>query len=1070
MQQRQINKPIAVNLDKSKKYLTPTEAYYMLNRERNINGTGTLGKTTPLVANYLACLIDQPVGDNYSIGHYFSELTNELYWWVYNTNAVHYIARLNGDGTCQIVYDGDCLTLSAAPEHAIEEWRCFLKYDRFCAHQHGKQLIWTDGENEIGMIDVEASIATGSFATAFFDNCPDLCAYTQMCVPETCGALEGEWVTLAASQVDLTNHLIDVGFKVRFRHIYYDQRANEWSDISTLYYQDSKGCFDASEGYPRCIKFTIPLGNPLVDKIEFAVSTDNGINWKSVEVVEKYQPYNSSSQYWYERELADLLNIDLVNCTFDYIFCNDKECNPISPVETARVFNPMPRQPQGIIPLANNGNTALGFYNYLKGNCPVDGSEAAKFEIGINCAADNCVGEYATVTAYAIIHNYEPSRNMNGFVYREGGNAGDTDDLTDSARFGIPFTLGGSAWLIPTAMGQYFKDKKVRNFIAYVEGTNYWSQMTQYRAEPYFTNTEEIGIIPGLAKEEIAFGLTIDVLNGNFYYQKYTLKVPKGTKGFIRLASQNEINGIPSEGQLTSTFVVGTIPDIHSYTGYLDISGIVNQRARELYFDTCSGDVELDEALIISDNYLKFQTGTHSSSAYTGYVTDANNVPVEGAELWSNGVIKAYTDHNGFFNFYNYGSNNTQTITVQVRVETNCGAGFNTVKTVVMDGRYNNMVQVNAQITNVDFPTYITDFYETVNIPVVDCDNLPVGGIRVALSGSKYQVTDAVTGIATFEVRNYSTRARSVRAVIMDVNNCFTADCADGCNPCLPSTANTLLPACFSPQHTTEILPTASLNKIPALVSGRGLKSGGRYPFGFVVQGDCGRLSAVYPATVLSGSLPTGDNYLDIPKTQDKGVLSFCSFTYSAIGMVLPDWGTCLKIVRGTNVNNYELQWVIDKIERTADRKIKLTIQSLNDYNATYNFETNTLYQYQKNDRVEFISNGDGSIFDVATFGLLNYQILSPFHDKVISGEAEAPAEFFNQILISDDGNLDDLVVGAKIELQRPRECTVEPTYFEIASLPLIDISGQKLLAIPSGTFTTFDTFIVIRQIEGSNQ
>ena len=181
--------------------------------------------------------------------------------------------------------------------------------------------------------------------------------------------------------------------------------------------------------------------------------------------------------------------------------------------------------------------------------------------------------------------------------------------------------------------------------------------------------------------------------------------------------------------------------------------------------------------------------------------------------------------------------------------------------------------------------------------------------------------------------------------------------------------------------------------------------------------------------------------------------------------MVLPDWAECVSICRGTNVNNYELQWVIDKIERTTDSKIRLTIQSLNDYNATYNFETNTIYQYQKNDRVEFINNGDGTIFDIATYGLLNYQILSPFHDKIIIGQTEAPADFFNQILIQDDGQLDSLTVGAKIELQRPADCTVEPTYFEIASLPLIDISGQKVLANPTGTFTTFDTYIVTRQV-----
>lgn len=1067
MQQRQINKPIAVNLDKSKKYLTPTEAFYMLNRERNINGTGTLGKTTPLVANYLACQISQPAGYNYNNGHCFSEETNELYWWTYNTNGVNYIARLNGDGTCQIVYDGDCLELSAAPEHSIESWRCYLKYDRYCANQHGKQLIWTNGDAEIGQLDVEASIATDSFRTPFFtDYCPDPCAYTEMCVPEPCGPLEGEFVALSADEIDLTNKILDTGIKVAFFHIYYDQRESTMSDISTLYYQDSKGCFDIGEGLPRCIKFTVPLGNPMVDKIEIVFSTDNGISWKSSEIIEKYQPYSNSTQYWYERSLADLTDLDLNTCTFSYNFCNDKECNPISPERASRVFNPMPRKPQGLIRIKNS----LGFYNYIEGNCPIDGSEIEKFEVSINCTPDNCVEEMATVKVYAIVHNM--LLNSNGFVFRkEGTNIDDKDDFNDPARFqairpmnateAIPFASDG--------YGQMFKGK-TRNFIAYVDGTNYWAQMVQHKFPARnFSNLVKTGILSAVGTKTIATQIVSEIGSGTLYCQEFELKVPKGTKGFVRLASHEAENGVIGEGQDTSTFVLGTVNDIRDYVGG-DISSSVASNSEEVYFDTCAGDTTIYKAFIIDDNHIPFQQGSHTSSAYGGYLTDNNNRPIEGAEIWYNGSLYAITDHNGFYHLYVYGDANQRTITVYVRLEDGCVGGFTDKKAVTMNGNYGTYINVDIQITDIDFPGYTTGYFENVNVAVVDCDNNPVGGLRIALSGSKYQVTDSVTGIANFEVRNYSNRVRLVRGVVMDFNNCFTLDCSDSCNPCIPSTDNTLLPFCFpASPGTTNMSTTANLNKEPALITKKGLKAGGRYPWAIVVKGSCGNISSAYPITVMDGSLPTGDNYMNIPKTQEKDVLSFCSFDYLATGMILPDWAECVAICRGENVNNYELQWVIDKIERTADRKIKLTIQSLNDYNASYNFETNTLYQYVKDDRVEFINNGDGSIFDITTFGLLNYQILSPFHDRVISGETEGPADFFNQILIADDGKLDDLTIGAKIELQRPKTCTEKPTYYEVAHLDVVEISGQKMLAAPSGNFTTFDTYFVTRQIENAN-
>lgn len=1056
MQQRQVNKPLSVNLDKSKKYLKDTEAFYMLNRERNINGTGTLGKTTPLVANYQACEVTQPSGNNYGNHKYYSELTNELYWWTWNSNGVNFIARLNGDGTCQIVYDGDCLFLSAAPEHSIEQWRCYMKYDKYCAHQHGKQLIWTDGENEIGQIDVEASIATNSFTTDFFDICTDDCAAVQMCVPEICGILEGEFVTLAAEDVDLINHIVDVGIKVAVFQIYYDQRETVMSDVSTLFFQDSKGCFDNIEGFPRCIKFTIPLGNPLVDKYEIVFSTDNGVTWKSSDIVEKYKPYSNSAQYWYERDLADLPDLNLNSCTFSYYFCNDKQCNPVDPKRAIRVFNPMPRQPQGMLPISHNGVNSLGFYNYLKGTCPVDGEQTDKFTISINCADDSCVEKFSTVTIYAICHNRQS--NLNGCVYRTGGNSITApDDLTDIARFGSP--IGGDGY------GQFFKDK-TRNFIAYVEGTNYWAQMEQYHSAPGFISTSKSGIVSGMGTLSLRTSFIIDRGSGNFYYQQYQVKVPKGTKGFIRIVNHSETNGLPTDGQDTSTFVVGTVNDIHGYYGTIDINGVINENVEELYFDTCSGDVTLNETFIIDDNAISFTEGAHGSSAYCGYLTDDNNKIIEGAEIWYDGAIRAVTDFNGFYHFYLYGDENIQVISVQVRVETDCGAGFHDVKTVTLSGGYNSIVQTDIKITDADDPGYKNNFYEIVNITLKDCDNTAVSGIRVALSGSKYQVTD-VAGVATFHVRNYSSRTRSVRGVVMDIHNCFTQDCSNNCNPCIPSTNNTALSACFSGTPYVYIATTTNLNKDSAFANKKGLKAGGRYGWTIGFKGDCGRISAAYPITVLNGSLPTRDNYMDIPKTQAKGVLSFCDFDYSGIGMAIPNYFNCAMIMRTLNLNGYELQWVVDKIERTNDGKIKLTIQSLNDYNATYNFQTNTLYQYLKDDRVEFINNGDGTIFDTATYGLLNYQILSPFHDKVISGQTTDPetADFFNQILIDDDGKLDSLTVGAKIELQRQADCTVEPTYYVVAVLPLITISGQTMLANPTGTFSTFDTYIVNRQL-----
>ena len=109
---------------------------------------------------------------------------------------------------------------------------------------------------------------------------------------------------------------------------------------------------------------------------------DDGENeiWMLHTTIEKYKKYNSTQQKWYERDLAEdvasTFNPD--TCMFEYIFCNDKECNTIDIKETSRVFNPYPRKPQCLFPFNEN---QIGFINYEQGACPIDKTELEKIKI-----------------------------------------------------------------------------------------------------------------------------------------------------------------------------------------------------------------------------------------------------------------------------------------------------------------------------------------------------------------------------------------------------------------------------------------------------------------------------------------------------------------------------------------------------------------------------------------------------------------------------------------------------------------------------------------------------------------
>lgn len=1028
MQEPQINKPAKLNTDKSRKYLAADEAFYLLNHEVN----SVLGKSTPLNANYPACDIQQPAGENYTQS-YSSKLTKELYDWVYNSNGVHYIKRMNSKGVCEIVYGGDYLELSADPKHSIEQFRAFLAIDkRECFNIDGKQLIWCNGNGAIGQIDTEASIATNFFTTPFFDISPDPLAPIRMCVPDPCQCVHGDFADLSTSEEGLANNLIDTGVKIAYQHIYYDNRASIWSDPSTLYYQDTKGCFNTSRGLSRCLKLRIPIGNPLVDRIKIAFWKD-GI-WYLHETVEKYKKYNSTQEKWYQRKLSEQVQ-DTLNendWTFEYKFCNDKQCEAIDPLEFNRVFNPMPINPQGLF----NIGDALAFYNYIQGNCTLDKAIAEKFVISKTCDENKCQTEFVKVKVRAIVYN---KVHGNQFIYRLEGSDGESDNTTFAAYFG---GLNTSAVAtnpdLETGYDQSFIDK-TRNFIAYVEGTDIWGEMKQWKAHKFFTNREAWDVLAGLNDAATKRRWRRAINNREFFYQEVELKVPKGTRGFIRLSSHKSTGN----DQDTSTFVSGTLGDIRGYAGKDDITGsIINEE--EIYFDACNGDQDLFKCFVVEDNAV--DNGIiDKASAYNGYIKDNNGIPVEGATVELDGEsVSCRTDHNGFYHLYLFpGSDAAKTI--NVKVEKSC-FGFTTEEApaVLSEKGYNTKHDIS--IEDVDYPT---TFRLKVRMLVKNCNGEAVSGIVVALSGSKYKTT-GVNGYVEFYIRNYETRDRSVRAVVMNNKGCITADCVNACNPCMPTSTSSTLP-CYYSSSSVVILNPAIINTSTASFLRNGLKKGGSYLMGFVLTGDCGIISAVNETTKI-----------DIPRLQENDKLGFCQFSYNATGMVLPDKFTCLKIVRTENINPFELQWVVDKVERTTDSKIKLTIQSLNDYNERYFFRTNSVYKWLKGDRVEFIRNGNGTVFSIAANGLLNYLTVSPFLDENLIGDEEQEADFFNQLIIEDDGNLDSLLEGAIIELQRPKECVTKPTYFTIcASIPIVD---GKLL-YETGTFTTFDTYLVRRQI-----
>lgn len=1057
-QQNNISK---LNIDKSPALLAQDEASYLLNNERGVGGNkGDLGHSNPMPANYPAGLLTQPGGENYSVGGSKENITNEDYNFVFNSNGAHYLQRVSDAGGLEIIYDKECLLLSADPQYKITPERAMLRLDEvynknevICKNRHGKQYIWTDGLNPIGCIDTEASIATDGFTTPFFDICANPCAMVQLCVPEICGAITGEFIARTSEDAGLSNKLLQLSFKFRVRHIYYDLRASEWSDISIPFYIDDKGCFAGLDALSRCIQIKVPIGNPMVERIELAFSNgtlaDDGNNevWKLYDTIEKYKKYNSSQEKWYERALNDEYVFDLNDCTLEYAFCNDKDCISIDPKETSRVYNPLPGQPQGILRLKENN---FGFYNYIQGNCPVDKIEIDKFKVSIECPADVCETELATIKVRLVIADVR--NNTVQFVYRKNGVVGGEDDKTDKAYYGAYINGSAASIVLPIKdmAGQSFNGD--RNFVAYIEGTDYFVEMKQWAADNGFTNRREYGIVSGMGAEAFASRVVPqEVIDNGYFYQEAIFKVPKGSAGIIRLkAPSSKLNDAS-----TSAPIRGILPLTALFTSSFGINNAFSifDSRMELEFDTCDGDVEFNDAFLIqSVNGYKdtFQVigGTNQDEYfYTGYVTDNNGEPINDLLVYrgNTGELNAVTDHNGYYNYLT----TEATPPAEYRVEQDCGA-FKPLESLTLNGNLNGVAKYDVKITNED---YINRFFYKLNVSVLDCNDIAISGVTIAATGEKAQITNVSNGVATFKIRNKQSRDKKVKAYVMDNGRCFVVACDGSCNPCMPKTDLISLIPCFSATGIqADVATNERVNTEAAMVNKRHLKRGGSYPLGLVLQGDCAKLSAVY-------ELP----YLEVPKMQKTMTSGGCLLSFDATGFKAPEGFNCLKVVRGENRNSYQIQWQIDKIERT-DGKVLLTIQSLNDYNEFYLFETNTVYQWLKGDRVEFIRDQEGKIIDASIYGILNYLTISPFAETLLVNRNDPNAKYFNQLVIEDDGKLGFLKEGAVIEIQRAKECTTEPIYFQIFSIP-INIDGS--LAIEQGTFESFDTYAKNRIIDG---
>lgn len=1132
-------KPIGgINLDVDPKFLPPEVARYLLNVDRSISSTGgatkgSFGKETPTPGNTIVDggqifkwnytnqqleLWAPPAGLNTPIQYCESELTKEIYVLVHNSNNLHYIYRINGDTfKSELINQNILLGFRLDPKYTPRAIVFFNKNSVEEANQKifRKYLVFVDGNGTQKYIDVEASFLTESFSIGYYNfTGVDPLEYISLGVRKPMVCPQGEFIDITDNAEELAkpNRLREFPFQIAYKYITYDGRESEWSEISVPFFQNVSSCQTNAANLPRCLGLTLGAGSSLVEKIVIGFRGGNGSAFDEANPTDFYkydivEKYNQDATEFFNRTIA-LTDYDAPTNTFKYTFCKDKDCTPIDKAETNRNFNPLPIKSYALATVDNN---RLGLFNNVVGYDPFKKEVLDKVSIATEeeTVAD-CKIEYVTIRVGIILYNRVSKDNQQVYIME--------DDVENDQKL-----FGGldraKRWQDPKPMLQFFPEDGRKGFIIYAEGTEYYTITNQWHCTQRGTdNIEEVGPLKRFT-DVLARSTVADAINRDeFYFQIGELRVPKGFVGIIRIAGHNSDDKYES----TSTNVLG-VWNLPRKTYYgrreiLDSELLDSGYVKEMFVDTSAA---VDDLLDTTSGFngKMFIVGDltvpgEQANWVGGYLRDQNGVPVPRAEVVFYGaagsgitpLTSKATDHNGYYFLQTWNYKNAVEGTRQVKffVEGHlspaygCGKVLGTFFTAwegngaggPSQGTENTAYYKDAVVDSV--PTYADNWFAQIDILVKDCNDVVIPDAMVVLSGQKAVKTDA-NGIARIVIRNAVWRipstgsgfAWAVLAMVMQNGGCYFTDCDNNCNINM-GTQTIALPGCFSAATQPITLPDAAFQYNIGVFNRKGLKPGGRYGFAIIGHDELGR----------TGFIQTADHlYLDIPSVQKKE-----RFTFSKIKLTidqsiqLPPWVKYISVSRTKNLSFEDfIQWVVDKIEfidsvgnlttASAATKMRLSLQSLNDYNDFYNYSSNVKYNFSKGDRVQFIADQNGGIYDTATnnsliempiedvkFGETIVQkatsvtppvtATEPSVSTTTNEESKNPYFF---IVVPMDSRLTKLKEGALVQLMKAYQCETEQIFYGICPVIKVNAGVPETFQMYLDTFDTYQFNRIIR-------
>ena len=1043
-----------INTDLAFQYMQPNQAYFIKNLYYSLSdeaeaGTGESareGLMKPTEGNALYCPLTLPDGENIVIGTLSSKETSSVYVWVWNSNNQHTIFRINGvKQTAEIVKTDPNFNFQLDPKYFIGKYQAWLEVIYLTEPQTGEtlekhDLYWSDGFNYQGYLRVDDCIATNGFNSdtyTYFDGDYDKSILIRMGVPTLDNCISIEEIPLTNTDNSLSNDLLYRTWKFRVSGVDVFGRPTEHGIIS-YYVSGVNDCLSTSTNIPRCLNLKVVITNPLIDSINVEYLNDNGTVWY---IDNTYYLYNGSNVgKWWLRDRNTQIPYDPNTNQYTFTFCANSEKQPIPVTETNRLDNPLPKSSQSVFKL----NTKLALANNKSGFNPLALSERQKIKITTEQPTVDPNSELVTITVYCPIYN---PITANGAIDVGNKYCGVYKDGNNGYSWGLNKFVSSNG--SRRDYQQYFKNISQSGFLGYLNDGD-----SVVSTQVYFDKEGKIVDDPTFAFSDT-----------NVTMQKFVFTNKRKGQYIFRIASHLFDPSTSTNFKETSTTIYGLYNLVIS-NNTLQLPTGNSFNIQEVDIDCSNGGYDT----IQDGRYLVIASLINTFYFNYGYMYESNNTgadsfPVELVKIGvdpTNCICTKSTDHNGFYWVaQNKPKSGKSTALIQWDFSFSYKGVVKTTPKIFFNGNILTGYKNNPYIFDNMFSNLYSDYSTLL------CNRTIITG-RVLLENTDIGVSNALVtlerGYTTYTDDNgyYSliahddiiamTSGQSRYDNLIFSSPCIYHNAAD--NGAIPDIKLTI--PLFNPPSpfVDSIRALDSIGWLLLYNSLKGLLSGGVYGIGIMGADWLGRRTYIQDVGKVA-----------IPSVSQTKMVSPSKVKIDIDpSMVLPtDWEWFTLCITAETTIAERLEWIVDSVDfidntgaknKTNPTQIKIGYASIAEYNKQNNYSTTCAWSFLVNgtsnpivgDKVQFVINGDGTIFDTTIISQVKYDSLGQY------------------FLIDYKGSLQNLKAGGKIRLIRPKESVSETEpYFEICDSRVDLQNGSPIRT--SLYLNAFDTYYISRQI-----